>query len=282
MPPFRASYFYVFLTWESGEGIADTLGNIASAAFLLLFVCCLYFAWLTNICHPTFFRCFFFCNNKNLIEVWNEQQVEGFHLIAYHWMGLVWEGCKPLVSSCKSPNILGSGVWFHPGGNTSGRSHPGLRKNKVFLFVPFSWFGFIVFFSCNITPGWNLTGGFLLLLFCFFYFLHPEKSETQRGDWTGGQVNLLSALLKANLSHCIPKRHLLKQKYFPFYDENEISLRIYMYLFDCFSIFRYANQLLFCFTDWFLFDESFTSEWLSITWQKKKKMSSSNYCNLTK
>lgn len=46
-----------------------------------------------------------------------------------------------------------SGVWFHPGGNASGRSHPGLRKNEVFLFVLFSWFGFIVFFRCNITPG---------------------------------------------------------------------------------------------------------------------------------
>lgn len=40
MPPFRASYFYVYLTWEPGEGIADTLGNIVSYAvsFLLLSV----------------------------------------------------------------------------------------------------------------------------------------------------------------------------------------------------------------------------------------------------
>lgn len=38
MTPFRASYFYVSLTWEPSEGIADTLGNIVSSAvsFLLL------------------------------------------------------------------------------------------------------------------------------------------------------------------------------------------------------------------------------------------------------
>lgn len=40
MTPFCASYFYVYLTWEPGEGIADTLGNIVSSAlsFLLLSV----------------------------------------------------------------------------------------------------------------------------------------------------------------------------------------------------------------------------------------------------
>lgn len=40
MTPFRASYFYVYLTWEPGEGTADTLGNIVSSAvsFLLLSV----------------------------------------------------------------------------------------------------------------------------------------------------------------------------------------------------------------------------------------------------
>lgn len=40
MTPFCASYFYVYLTWEPGEGLADTLGNIVSSAlsFLLLSV----------------------------------------------------------------------------------------------------------------------------------------------------------------------------------------------------------------------------------------------------
>lgn len=36
MTPFRASYFYVYLIWEPGEGIADTLGNIVSSAVSLL------------------------------------------------------------------------------------------------------------------------------------------------------------------------------------------------------------------------------------------------------
>lgn len=34
MPPFCASHFYVYLTREPGEGIADTLGNLVSATFL--------------------------------------------------------------------------------------------------------------------------------------------------------------------------------------------------------------------------------------------------------
>lgn len=78
MTPFRASYFYVSLTWEPGEGIADTLGNIVSSAlsFLLLSVCFAFLCftslfakgeegdassvWLTNICHPTSFQVFSF------------------------------------------------------------------------------------------------------------------------------------------------------------------------------------------------------------------------------
>lgn len=31
--PLRASYLYVSLTWELGEGTADTLGKILSSAF---------------------------------------------------------------------------------------------------------------------------------------------------------------------------------------------------------------------------------------------------------
>lgn len=43
----------------------------------------------------------------------------------------------------------------------------------------------LLFFMCNITPAWNLTG-FLFVAF-FFHFSH---SETQWGDW--GQVDKLT------------------------------------------------------------------------------------------
>lgn len=125
MTPFRASYLYVSLTWEPGEGIADTLGNIQSSLFLFLPFCFLSslvwgggrcFKCLTDQYLPPYRFSGIFCKQQNLIEVYNEQQIykkeKGggvtrlFLFLAA--VGVDDEGGKggePLISSSKSLNV---------------------------------------------------------------------------------------------------------------------------------------------------------------------------------
>lgn len=116
--------------------------------------------WLTNICHPTSFQVFFFFSQQqNLIEVYNEQQIErekkkkkthrGFTAIPVLSTGWGWYGRAANLSFLppKSQNILGFGHLVSPWRRGS-RSHPGLRKNQVFLLTEGLFFLFFYALLC--------------------------------------------------------------------------------------------------------------------------------------
>lgn len=151
------------------------------------------------------------------------------------FLSLEWGWCGRAANlsflPLKVKTFWDSVVWFHPGGDTSGRSHPGLRKNKVFLFtegcLSFSIFFVLVYcvFRCNITPGWNLTGE-------FFFFSHTQRNQRPRGEI--GQVDKLTFFIC-----CLVKEKNILSKIFytafqkentpqtgicTFYDENEKML----------------------------------------------------------
>lgn len=157
MTPFRASYFDVDLTWEPGEGITDTLGNVVRSAVSFI-ICSFYFlcfaslfwragegdassVWLTNICNPTSFQVFL-RNNKNLLEVYmsnrlrKKKDLQGLYSYSCFSTERGWCGRAANLSflSLKVKTFWDPLVWFHPGGDKSGWSHPGLGKKSVLVY----------------------------------------------------------------------------------------------------------------------------------------------------
>lgn len=165
MTPFRASYFYVYLTWEPGEGIADTLGSIVSSTVSFLFIICSFlfslfrlpFAkgggsllqvsdWPIFATLPLFRYFFLYLQQQNPIEsiewdtYWGKKNNPlGLHSYScsYHWMVLLCEGSKPLISSPESANILGFSSLVSPWRPSVRSVPPWSEKDKVFLFFLF-------------------------------------------------------------------------------------------------------------------------------------------------
>lgn len=188
------------------------------------------FKCLTDQYLPPYLFSGIFCNNKTYSEQQIDKRPRGvLQTIPCRRDRPANIGFLPL----KVRTFWVSVVWFHPGGEKSGRSRPALRTNQVFLFteVSLTVCGLLCVFRCNTTPGWNLTGFFL-----HFYFSYPEKRETARGaegSWgelggqaggqaggqvggqAGGQVDELTFLYLLsfirtcfiqNLLHCVPQR----------------------------------------------------------------------------